>query len=468
MQWTTFHTARSRARLALVLPALFVLASCGKDNPTTPTPREDRDAYSGGETTIFNATSQAYTFPAPNVADVDRHLAGDVAFDAAFVAAPAPVHGGLGPVFNNTSCVSCHVSNGRGVPPRPGEPPESMLMRLSVPGVNPDGSGGPNPAPGFGAQLNDRALFDVAPEGSVRVTYTDVPGQFADGEPYTLRRPHYAIQGTYTNLPDGLMTSPRIALPVFGRGLLEAIPEDAILAHADEGDADGDGISGRPNYVYDGSRHQTVLGRFGWKANQPTLLQQSAKAYHDDMGVTSPIFDTESAAGQPQDDGAGDEPEIALETVELTAFYTATLAVPARRDLDDPVARRGERLFADAGCATCHTPTFETGVLDGVPSVSNQTIHPYTDMLLHDMGEDLADGRPDYAADGREWRTPPLWGIGLTKIVHGDTYFMHDGRARTLMEAILWHGGEADGAREFVRGLSKADRNALIAFLESL
>jgi CxxC motif-containing protein (DUF1111 family) len=343
-----------------------------------------------------------------------------------------------------------------------------MLFRLSAPGTAPDGSGGPNPAPGFGGQLNDKAVFGVTPEGRVTVSYLETQHEFADGEPYALRRPQYEIDDAYTTLPADLLMSPRVALPVFGRGLLEAVPEAAILALADEGDADLDGVSGRPNYVYDFARRETVLGRFGWKATQPTLLQQAAAAYRNDMGVSNPVFPTESAAGQPQHDGRPDDPELSMDIVEAAAFYTQTLAVPARRRVDDPIVGRGHRLFMDAGCAKCHVPRLDTGVLSGVPAVSNQSIQPFTDLLLHDMGEDLADGRPDFLADGREWRTPPLWGIGLTELVHGHTFLLHDGRARNLIEAIMWHGGEGESAREFVRNLPQADRDALIVFLESL
>ncbi len=460
---------RARLKDALV-PAVGIIVvacsvGCSEDSPTEA-PEVDLSEYlSGGETTIFNATNQAYTFPAPNVSDLDRHLDGDLAFESAFVGAGAPVNPGLGPVFNNNACTACHVNNGRGRPFL-GTEPSSLLLRASVPGK--DEHGGPVPAPGFGLQLSDKSLFGVQPEVRVRVTYEQIVEEFDDGESYTLHRPSYALEDAYTDLPADIMTSPRIALPVFGRGLLEAIPEEDILAMADEADADGDGISGRPNWVYD-VRNQTMeLGRFGWKANQPTLVQQAAAAYRNDMGVTNPIFPTDSAIGQPQADGVADDPEIDMETVELAAFYTQTLAVPARRNVEDPVVRRGQQLFKEAQCATCHTPSLETGHLEGIPSVSHQTIRPYTDMLLHDMGPDLADGRPDYEATGSEWRTTPLWGLGLTRTVQNEYNLLHDGRAKSILEAVMWHGGEAEDSREAVRSMSAGDRAALLAFLESL
>jgi CxxC motif-containing protein (DUF1111 family) len=444
---------------------LVLLSGCGKDAIGPDIPPEDR-SQSGGATTINNATSQAFTFPAPNLADLDRHLDGDLAFDAAFVSAPATVNPGLGPIFNNNACVACHVGNGRGAPPAAGQDIETLLVRLSVPGT--DAHGGPLPVPGFGLQLNDKAVFGVVPEAQVQITWTETQHQFADGTPYALRRPQLQLVDPYMPLPAGLMTSIRVAPPVFGRGLLEAIPEADIVARADEMDADGDGISGRPNRVFDVLTGRTELGRFGLKANQPSLLQQAAAAYRNDMGVTNPLFPTDSATGQSQDDGEVDDPELAIEIVEAAAFYTQTLAVPARRRLDDAQVVRGEFLFEQAGCASCHTPRFTTGVLEGLPAVSEQVIYPFTDMLLHDMGEELADGRPDFLATGSEWRTPPLWGIGLTGLAQGHTFFLHDGRARNLLEAVMWHAGEAEAARDFVHGLPAADRQALMAFLQSL
>lgn len=451
---------------AVVLAA--ALGGCESDEPSGPGTGNDSRAMSGGETTIFNATSQAFMLPAPNLGDVELHIEGDRAFDAVFVSAPAAVHGGLGPAFNSTSCAGCHVSNGRGRPPLPGEIAESLLLRLSVAGVNPDGTGAPLPAPGFGGQLATQAVFGVTPEAGVAIVIDEQTFHFADGQTYALARPTYELTAPYLPLPPGLLVSPRVAPPVFGRGLLEAVPESAILARSDPGDRDGDGVSGRPNWVFDEATRTLQLGRFGWKAGQPTLLQQAAAAYRNDMGVTNPTFPGESGTGQPQDDGLADDPEIDQATLDAAVFYTQTLAVPARRFLDEPQVRRGERLFDEAGCVACHVPRMRTGSFAGISAISNQDIRPYTDLLLHDMGEDLADGRPDFAADGREWRTAPLWGLGLTEVVNGHTRLLHDGRARSILEAVMWHGGEAEAAREFVRRLPADQRRELLAFLESL
>jgi CxxC motif-containing protein (DUF1111 family) len=261
-----------------------------------------------------------------------------------------------------------------------------------------------------------------------------------------------------------------VAPVVFGLGLLEAVSAEDIVSKSDPGDSDRNGISGRVNLVYDAVSGQRVIGRFGWKANTPTLFQQAAGAYNGDMGVTSDLFPTESCAGRSNDPACNNVhgAEIDAEIVANVAFYTQTLAVPARRNLNDATALRGETVFYAAGCNGCHAPTLRTGVLPGVPEVSNQVIHPYTDLLVHDMGPGLADGRPDFQASGTEWRTPPLWGVGLVNTVNGHTRFMHDGRAYSLMEAVLWHGGEATAARDRVKRLPKRDRDALIAFLESL
>ena len=268
----------------------------------------------------------------------------------------------------------------------------------------------------------------------------------------------YDVVETYQPLPGDVLFSPRMAPPVFGRGLLEAIPEETILALADPGDSDGDGISGRPNRVYNFRTQQTELGRFGLKANNPDLLQQVAGAYQQDMGITSPYFPEESTVGQPQMDDHQDDPEIGQQTLDINTFYIQTLAVPARRNIDDPQALRGEELFAAAQCSGCHIPTLQTGHHE-IAALANQTIHIPTRICCCTIWEkSWPTDRPDFEADGREWRTPPLWGIGLTATVNGIPAYLHDGRARTLMEAIMFHGGEAETAREFVRQLDQSDR----------
>ncbi len=460
-------TSILRYSLLFPLPlALLLLSGCGED-PAQPGGSDV--ILSGGATTVTSATSNAFSTPAPNLSgsQLALHLRGDAEFEVEFVAAPAELYGGLGPVFNSNSCISCHVRDGRGRPPYPGEGIRQMLMRISIPGADPV-TGGPAPVPGFGTQMFDKAIFGKRPQGTFRIDWMEMPGAYGDGTPYSLRKPIYTITETYRSVPGDMLYSPRVAPPVFGAGLLEAIAESDLLAYADPNDADGDGISGKANYAWDVKEGRRKIGRFGWKANTSTLLQQTAAAYRNDMGITSPYFPVESSHGSEQNDQEEDDPEISQETLDAVTFYVQTLGVPARRNVRDEEVRRGETLFADLGCASCHVPTFQTGTLPGVPEVSGQRIYPYTDLLLHDLGEELADDRPDFDADGREWRTPPLWGIGLTSLVNGHTLFLHDGRARSFAEAILWHGGEAETSREKFRTIAKEDRRALIRFLESL
>ena len=421
---------------------------------------EDDPILAGGETTVFRATPESFATPAPNLEGgrLTLHLDGDFEFEQKFVTAPAAVNSGLGPLFNRTACVSCHTKDGR-------DPPEiSLLMRVSL---GQDAQDRPMPVPGFGLQIQDRAVFGVTPEARVVVTYEEVAGTFADGEPYSLRKPTYRLEDPHRTLPADVLMSPRMARPVFGLGLLEAVTEATMEDLAQTQAAEGE-VSGRLNYVWDRATESFKVGRFGWKANEPSVRQQTADAYRNDMGITSPLVPIETTADSNTGDGLDDDPEISDEVLDLVAFYVQTLGVPAARDVGSPTVERGRTLFREIKCASCHAPSLQTGSLADVPEVSNQAIFPYTDLLLHDMGEDLADYRPDFRANGYEWRTPPLWGLGLTQLVNQHTFLLHDGRARNVTEAILWHGGEAEASRERFRQLSKEDRDALLAFLDSL
>ena len=449
-----------------LLSAACGLSGCLFSAQTSAPPGDDAP-QAGGAMTQYDATSQAFSSPAPDLSpeDLDHHGRGDAIFSAKFVTAPSPVHPGLGPFFNNVSCVSCHGGDGRGRPPEPGQALASMLFRIS--GEGQDAHGGPKPMPGFGGQIQTRAQFGSAPEAGIEFSYLDSVVTFADGATLALRVPQYALQNPWKPLAEKPLLSPRVAPPVFGLGLLEAVTETDILSRADVDDRDGDGVSGRPNHVWDVRAQTTVLGRFGWKANNPNLDQQNAGAFSQDMGITNPIFPAENCVGDLPA-CASDSLDLDSADLESVSFYIRSLAVPARRDWDDSEIKRGEALFAAAGCVSCHAPDMRTGPVPGRPELSLQTFHPYTDLLLHDMGSGLADDRPDFEADGREWRTAPLWGIGLTKIVSGHTFFLHDGRARNLMEAVLWHGGEAERSKNTIRRATPSDRHALIAFLESL
>ena len=428
----------------------------------------------GGETTAFTATRNAFGLPARNLDNEQRRTfaVGNSFFRQNWVTAPASTtaRDGLGPTMNALSCSSCHTLDGRAKPPDgPDDPERGLLFRLSIPGQ--DAQSGPLPDPAYGGQLQDRAVLLVSPEGRMIVIYRVEPGQFADGEAYSLRVPAYEIGDlAFGPLHPEIMVSPRVAPVVVGMGLLEAIPEADIMALADPDDANGDGISGRVNMVWDARKDGLSVGRFGWKANQPTVEQQTAGAFLGDIGITSSLNPEEDCPSVQHDclqALSGGNPEISDERLAQVVFYTQALAVPAMRNIDDPEVVRGAEVFVSAGCQLCHNPSHTTGD-DPVEPLANQTIYPYTDLLLHDMGPGLADGRPDFQADGQEWRTPPLWGIGLVETVNGHTMFLHDGRARNLTEAIIWHGGEGEASKEAFLGLSKENREALIKFLESL
>ncbi len=271
-------------------------------------------------------------------------------------------------------------------------------------------------------------------------------------------------------LPGGYMTSPRMAPTVVGMGLLELIPESTILAFQAANAASSGQVKGHANYVYNPYTQKTEIGRFGQKANTSSLLVQVATAFQQDMGITSYVQPFKSVHGQSQWGAIGDTSgfDIADSILNAVTFYVRTLAVPARRNVTDAAVQRGELLFTQMQCASCHIPTMYTGVDITFPSMSNQRIHPYTDLLVHDLGAGLADNRPDYLAGGSEWRTTPLWGIGLLEKTNGTPFYLHDGRARTLEEAILWHGGEAQNSRDQFTKLSKSERGAVISFLQSL
>lgn len=451
--------------ISIIAVSITALTMCNKAGIFPESGYDDR--LSGGAATVFDQTSKAFSHPIAGMSEHDAHIhdLGDASFEQTFVSAPAPINSGLGPIFNNVSCISCHHNDGKGTPTL-GMSTSSMLVRISIPGI--DSHGGPLAAPRFGLQLQDQAIFGKQPEVHIDINYTDTTVTYPDGSNVILRKPVYSIINSYLPLPSGYMLSPRMAPPVFGTGLLENISENTILSFADENDKDGDGISGKPNYVYNNYTGKTELGRFGLKANNPNILLQVAGAYNQDIGVSNYIFKDESSIGQSQADDLNDDPELADSILNATAFYVQTLAVPARRNTKDPDVMAGEKIFTQINCSGCHKPTIQTQVNVAFPYLSNQLIHPYTDLLLHDLGDALADNRPDFLATGKEWRTSPLWGIGLFQKTNGIPFYLHDGRARTIEEAILWHGGEAEKSKHQFMQLKQSDRSKLIKFLNSL
>ena len=425
--------------------ALAVCCACG-DN----LPGEDRQ---GGDATVDDRTAEAFSHPVPTLdaAQAEQHRLGrgPVAFEWI-----APQ---LGPLFNHNACLACHAGNGRGLSQiGPSVFGSQALIRVSLDTGTPPVPGAPVPVPGFGTQLQDHAIGRL-PEVRARLEWVDAEQRYGDGEVVMLRAPRVTVtlpDGSELPIP-GVKMSYRQAPALIGLGLLEAVPDEALRALADPDDADGDGISGRVNEVWDVLAGATRTGRFGHKASVATLREQTAGAFATDMGLTNLVF--------PEPDGMRDVSDVQLAD---SAFFITTIAVP-RAAPRSPAAWRGRGLFERFGCAACHTPELVTGDHE-VPQLAGQTIHPYTDLLLHDVGDLLTDARRDFLAEGVEWRTPPLWGLGLAQVVNPAATFLHDGRARTIAEAILWHGGEAAPAREAFRLAVRRDRDALIAFLETL
>ncbi|MCG6148452.1 thiol oxidoreductase [Leptospira levettii] len=488
------HANDDEKNSVLLLAVLSATSCSSGDSLNDPC-----EQYSGGETTTFDSTESAFDLEAANVLDSRRSIDfqdGNANFNRTWLPAGNSSVAGLGPVFNNRSCQSCHVKDGRGRPPADGTSLSSMLIRLSVPGNNPT-TGGPLAMTNFGTQLNTEGITEygtgtqIPKEGIVTITYTEEPGNFPDGESYSLRKPNYAITWNVgggatqinvtnpgqpyhptNNASGSYFISPRTAPMMPGLGLLEAIPEATIRSFADELDTNGDGISGRPNIVWDTSQAKAFLGRFGWKANQPNLNHQNASAFLGDMGLTTSVFPTENCAtGQSlcssSPTGNGTNPEISNDRLARVTFYTSLVSVPGRRGWKTEDVRRGKEIFIQIGCASCHIPRIKTGD-HPIPEIANQEIRPYTDLLIHDMGDGLSDFRPDFKANGNEWRTTPLWGLGLIERVNGHELLLHDGRARGIQEAILWHGGEAEQTKNNFKSLSKDQRTKLISFLKSL
>ncbi len=472
-------------RLLLCLPISLLLTAC--DSPEPPRTHaslqaEPGEALSGGATSVSRSDHNAFSQPSANLAPSRRldFAVGNSFFRNPWVLSPATTtaRDGLGPLFNTNACQNCHVKDGRGRPPEPDSPTAvSALVRLSIPATDQQQDQlrqhGLIAEPVYGGQLQDHAVPGVEPEGRIRLSYQPVEFRFADGHVVTLQRPQLQIDRlAYGELHPDTRLSLRVAPPMIGLGLLEAIAEADLLAHEDPDDRDGDGISGRANRVWDIAAGASAIGRFGWKAGQPSLNQQNADAFLNDMGLSTPLKPghncTPAQTACLQYAALDHALDVTPHILQQVLFYTRNLAVPQRRNVDDPQVLAGKALFQQAGCSACHVPTFTTASTAAEPELAGQRIHPYTDLLLHDMGDGLADNHGEFLASGREWRTPPLWGIGLTATVNAHTRFLHDGRARDLLEAVLWHDGEAAAARERVRQFDAAERAALLAFLNSL
>lgn len=481
---------------AVSLPTIAVTPGVTPANfphPKFSSPERDEHLSGGSATSLKTINRNAFSHASQNL-KFDQELnfkVGNGIFRKIWVSAPASTQAsdGLGPLFNAKACQRCHLKDGRGHPPKANWPDDnavSMLLRLSIPAQSEQDQAKLDslqvsviPEPTYGTQLQDFAIKGHKAEGHIQIQYENVEVLLSDNEAVTLRKPSYRVVDLgYGPMHPDTLFSARIAPPMIGLGLLEMINKVDILAQADPDDRDNDGISGRAAWSRNTSTQNLQLGRFGWKAGQPTLDQQNQAAFNGDIGLSTP---RQSAPGgdctnsqsvcllAPSGDSAQyQDREVGQIMTDLVLFYTQNLAVPARRNVGDETVLAGKQLFYETGCVTCHKASYVTGTDESKKALSNQKIWPYTDLLLHDMGEGLADNRSEGVANGREWRTPPLWGIGLTQTVNGHSQFLHDGRARGFLEAILWHGGEAQLAKQKVVEMSDVQRQWLITFLESL
>jgi CxxC motif-containing protein (DUF1111 family) len=464
---------KRRLRLRLLSFLIVTLAACSQEPDYYFV--QNGEAMPGGDTTFVklnpsvNLSRHAYSQAASNLAPEQRALftLGNAFFTSPWVAFPSVISGrdGLGPLFNAAACQDCHLRDGRGYPPGQNTESVSSLLRIALPNGEPD--------PVYGGQIQDRALAGLAPEAELDVLWHKRLVTLADGEQIELRNPVVSLKGlNYGEIAADAALSLRVAPAMIGLGLLENISAQDILAGEDGNDLDGDGISGRANRVWSEAEQASALGRFGWKAGQPTVRQQSLLAFSEDIGVRSGLFPKANCTARQLDCLAlapNEGPELASEIEAAVVFYAQHLAVPARRWHETKEVLQGKVLFNDLACTACHRPSWQTESDASSQALANQLIWPYSDMLLHDMGEDLADGVSEFDAEGQEWRTAPLWGIHLAKAVGGQNIgFLHDGRARNFKEAIMWHGGEAEKAKKAWAALPKTERENLIWFLKSL
>lgn len=442
----------------------------------------------GTSTHPVNADSFSHFSTNVTFAEEETFKLGNALFRKLWVSSPSSTQAsdGLGPLFNARACQSCHLKDGRGHPPEGSSDATSMFLRLARHARNAEEQKAIDnlevanfPDEVYGSQLQDLAVPGLASEGRMAISYAEIPVTLGDGSVVSLRKPRYSIDNlAYGPLGSDTTLSPRIANPMIGMGLIEAIADSDILAKADPNDTDGDGISGRAARARDHRTGVIKLGRFGWKAQNASVRDQSGSAFAGDIGISTPddphhwgdctkaqtaCFDRPAGVQKRLGDTEAPDPVL-----DLVTFYSENLAVPARRSIGKPKVLAGKAAFYQAGCISCHTPKYVTSRRAGNKAQAFQLIWPYSDFLLHDMGEGLADGQQVGDASGSEWRTPPLWGIGLTERVNGHTFFLHDGRARNLTEAILWHGGEAQSARDAFAAMDAGMRADLISFLESL
>ena len=482
-------------RQAILLLALFSLSGAGSSsqsyNAPAITPTEEMP---GGEGSISYRPLASFMQPTANLEarEVIQFHAGKAFAHQPWVKAPTITTGrdGLGPIYNARTCLACHINGGRGIMPVDGDQSLiSAFLRLSIPGENKEI--GVIPEPTYGDQLQSQSVAlshqlrhlnlkknpkEVSAEAYTYVDWQTETFTYPDKSSVELRSPKIRLEQLgYGELhPDTLM-SLRNAPPMHGMGLLEMIPQRAIDSLADSEDSDKNGISGRVNQVWNVETQKTEPGRFGLKANRPNIKIVTASAFTGDVGITNPLFPEqpctkaqETCLKTPNGNDQPEDVELPSHLLDLVTNFTRNIGVPKRREPNAPETLKGREKFYQVGCHSCHQPSFTTGESQDLPHLSKQTIWPYSDLLLHDMGPALADGRPDYEASGSEWRTAPLWGVGLNQAVNGSNNLLHDGRARSVEEAILWHGGEAEATKGRFVQLPAKDRQVLIQFVESL
>ncbi|MGY6647676.1 di-heme oxidoreductase family protein [Wenyingzhuangia sp. IMCC45574] len=461
----------------------FFSFSCANDD-AFDTEKEfiEKHYVEGEENLVSELSTDAFTADKafgrgiPTLTDLETSFfgVGNAMFDQSWVSSPATTtsRDGLGPLFNARACSACHQRDGRGKPlVQNREGSNGFLIRLSLGNSLADG---PIAFPNYGGQLQDDSNLGIQQEGNIEVSFEVIKGTYTDGATYELRKPTYKIVNTNYGSIDGVEQSPRIGQQVIGLGFIDALSEESILKNADANDLDGDGISGKANYVWNVKEKKLSIGKFGWKANQPTLAQQVAGAFNGDMGLTTSIFPNENCPNGidcsklPNGNNPGETVEVPDTQFQRIMVYQAGISVPVRRNVKHIDVLKGKTLFHNLACVKCHVDNFTTGNYSFMPQLENINIKPYSDFLLHDMGEGLADNRGDFLANGKEWRTQPLWGLGLIELVNDHTFLLHDGRARNMEEAILWHGGEAEQSKNNFMELTAEERNQLIQFLNSL
>jgi CxxC motif-containing protein (DUF1111 family) len=481
---------------ALLISSLSTLSTAAPNDITRPTSdftkAETYEALPAGALTHKKrVNANAFSHSSENMS-FERKLdfaLGNALFKKIWVSSPSSTQSsdGLGPLFNSRACQRCHIKDGRGHPPTNADDNRiSMLLRLGIPPQNAQqqqlisrSMNNTIAEPTYGGQLQDRSVAGLHSEGEFVIEYAEDVIELNGGELALLRKPQYRLTNLHYGAPHkALMISPRIAPQMIGLGLLEAINEKDILQQADPNDNNNDGISGKAQRVWSHEYNKVMLGRFGHKAGMPTLNQQNQAAFNGDIGLATPLFP--AAAGDCTNKQANcqqsphglspqhDDLEVSQKMTDLVLHYSRNLAVPARRHVSKPDVLAGKALFYNSGCIDCHTPKYITPKKTLAIEQAYQLIWPYTDLLLHDMGEGLADNFSEAKANGQEWRTPPLWGIGLTPVVNGHSLFLHDGRARNLLEAVLWHGGEAKASKNKVVLMEPNERKQLLQFIESL